>query len=192
MEYDEKGAWEALTNPQHKDYQASQKPGPVRDAIMKAFETARPGPFVSDWGQLGPQFSDEKMGYQAPPTPGSTPPEVTQPATQPQMQPETPVTQPTEQPATVQSYSPLWDTPEAEALTSYKAVYGENYEQAAVVDVKAIVDGFVEEYVGRQGTPEAKAHVVEYLDQFMRRMGNHPLNAQFLRYVGHRLSYFSK
>jgi hypothetical protein len=189
MEFDVKTATEILTNPKHEHYEASRRPGEVYNAVMRAFETAHPGEQTLGDGNNLPVHLDQAMNAEATKLGLVTPTQPVPPeATQPQTQPETAVTQPTEQ--AVQS--PLWDTPEAEALTSYKAVYGENYQQAAEADVRAVVEGFIEEYVSKQGTPQAKAHVVEYLDQFMRRMGNHPLNALFLRYVGHRLSYFSK
>lgn len=166
----------------------------LRREVDEAFAKAYPGSLEIGNGNNLPVHLNDAMNEEAAKLGLAVPTtlEVTQPVTQPQTQPETQPTETTEQTDTVQSYSPLWDTPKAEALTSYKAVYGSDYEPGMVADAKAIFDGFVEEYVGRQGTSEAKAHVAEYVDQLMRRMGNHPLNAQFLRYVGHRLSYFAK
>jgi hypothetical protein len=43
MEYDEPTACEVLINPKHPDHEASKRPGPVYDAVMRAFERAHPG-----------------------------------------------------------------------------------------------------------------------------------------------------
>jgi hypothetical protein len=197
LTYDEANKIIAREDPRHEKYYSRDWPDRnLQREVIEAFERQHPGDF--DLTESLPVHINEgmdkeavRLGLTKPTTP--VPPEVTQPATQPQTQPETPVTQTTEQPATAQSYSPLWDTPQAEALTSYKAVYGADYEQAMVADAQHVFVSFAEDYIQRQGgTPEARAHVGEYVDQLMRRMGNHPLNAQFLRYVGHRLSYFAK
>src|SRR4029434_10267359 len=142
LTYEEANKIIAREDPRHEKYYSRDYPDRnLQREVIEAFERQHPGDF--DLTESLPTHINEgmnkeavKLGLAVPTTPESTKPE-----TQPQTQPETQPTETTEQTDTVQSYSPLWDTPEAEALTSYKAVYGENYQQAAEADVKAVVDG---------------------------------------------------